>query len=318
MRHFLLLMLVVCIPVYAIAHDADITFTQSPGPVLGNHLFQPVVGVPTPFIRTVSQVTVGGGTTLNLELPIYTIGDRIVVAPQGSLAIVSMQAAHEQRIKDWLSVYATFRIVGRLGTNVTSLLSQGVNTATTFGLGWKVKVVETQKFLGTLSLDLTNGNVTVVDVDNWIKGIIDSSAIRAENPLVQTKPALLTGLTARTAYAFNETFGANYFLEAVYGEAIVRGGDPGVYFNTGVAFNTDLRHVTDVPMALTAALVYRQTPSIEDAESSSSVTTGSLRIGYSGTQYFAFGFQLNGQYGDVGGEKQAFFMGAAIDMRFYY
>lgn len=318
MRHFLLLGIFILVSVATRAQDTDSTYTQSPGPVLGGHLFQPLVGVPTPFIRTVSQVTVGGGTTLNLQLPIFTIADRIVVAPQGSLAVVSMQASHEQRIKDWLSAYATFRIVGRLGTNVTSLLSQGVNTATTFGLGWKVKVYESKKFLGTLSLDLTNGNVTVVDVDSWIKGIIDSSAIRAENPLVQTKPALLTGLTARTAYAFNETFGLTYYLEAVYGEAIVRGGDPGVYFNTGLAFNTDLRPVTDVPMAVTAGLVYRQTPSIEDAESSSSVTTGSLRIGYSGTQHFAFGLQINGQYGDVGGEKQAFFMGGAIDMRFYY
>ena len=100
MRHFLLLGVFILTSALTPAQDVDSSLNPSPGPVLGGHLFQPLVGVPNPFIRTVSQVTVGGGTTLNLQLPIFTIADRIVVAPQGSLAVVSMQASHEQRIKD--------------------------------------------------------------------------------------------------------------------------------------------------------------------------------------------------------------------------
>lgn len=318
MRQLLLLGIAILLATPAFAIETDSSDLASPGPILGGHLFQPLGGMPGPFIRTVSQVTVGGGTTLNLELPIITIGDRIVVAPKGSLAIVSMQAFHEQRIKDWLSVYGGFRLVGRLGTNVTSLLSQGVNTATSFNLGWKVRVIETRKFLGTLSLDLTNGTVATVDVDQWIAGVIDSSAVVSENPLVQTKPVLITGLTARGAYAFNETFGLSTFIAGLYGEAIVRGGNAAIYFDGGIALNADLRPTTDVPVAIAGGIVYRQTPSVDDATSGSSVTTGSLRIGYSGTQHFAFGFQINAQYGDVGGEKQAFFVGGALDMRFYY
>ncbi|MCX6140510.1 MAG: hypothetical protein NTX15_06760 [Candidatus Kapabacteria bacterium] len=319
MNKVLLILLLISTQSVLTMHAADsVAVKSSPGPVLGGHLFQPLTGVPGPFIRTVSQVSVGGGTTLNLALPPIVIGDRFVIAPQGSLAIVSMVAAHEQKIKNWLSVYAAFKLVGRLGTNVTSLFYQGVNTATTFNLGWKVKVIETERFLGTLSLDLTNGNVAVIDVNQWVRGIIDSQAVISQNPLIQTKPALFTGLTARSAYAINETFGATAFIEAIYGEAIVRGGSAGVFFNAGFSLNSDLRLVTDVPLALTAGVVYRQTPSVEDSESSSSLVTGSLRFGYSGTQNFSFGLQFNGQYGDVGGEKQAFFIGGALDMRFYY
>lgn len=292
--------------------------TAGPGPVLNGHLFQPMVGVPNPFIITSSQVSVGAGQTLGLELPIISIGDRIVVAPKGDLAIISMVAGHEQRIKEWLSIYGAVRVVGRLGTNVTSLLSQGVNAMTAFSLGWKVKAIETSDFIGTMSLDLNNGNISTVDVERFLRGVIDSNAIVSENPLVDTKPSMTAGVTARAAWAINQAFGLQGFLGGIYGESGVRGGEPGVFLDAGLSFNTDLRPLLDVPIALTLAQVYRETPSIEDAEASQAVTTTSLRVSYSGTQHFAIGLQLSGQFATIEETRTAFFIGAGLDMRFYY
>jgi hypothetical protein len=292
--------------------------TPGPAPVLDGHLFQPMVGVASPFLITTTHVNVSAGQTLNLELPILTIGEKIVIAPKGDLLIVGMAAGHEQRIKDWLSVFGTFRLLGRLGTNVSSLLSQGVNTIGAFTLGWKVKAIETRDLMTSVSLDLTNGSVTTVDMERFLSGVIDSNGVVATNPLLDTKPSLTAGLNARAAYAFNRTFGATGFIGAVYGESSVRGGEADIYFDAGFTFNTDLRPSTDVPLAITLGYGYRETPSVEDAAQSQSVSTGGLRFSYSGTEHFALGLQINGQFAEIEGASTAFFIGAGLDMRFYY
>ena len=190
-------------------------------------------------------MTIGVGTILNLPLPTVTIGNRIVIAPTGERAVVTMGASHEQAIKDWLSVDVGVKLVGWLGTNVSSLLSQGVNTVIGFNLGWKVRVVETEKFLRTGSLDLVNGNITRVDANGFVKGTIDSVSIVSSNPLLSSKPTLLTGVIARAAYAFNPVFGAAVSLSG----------------------NMDLLLMCKVSFAVSLGVVCRQTPSVEDVAS---------------------------------------------------
>ncbi len=320
MKKLMLLITVLQLCVSARASISDTLRESGPGPVLGGHLFQPIVGIPMPLLRTTSQVSVGFGQTLNLQLPEITIGNRIVIAPQGNLVIASMNVAHEQRIKDWLSVHAGLRLVGRLGTNVVSLLSQGVNTVGGATLGWKVRVLETENFIGSVSFDLSNGSVTTVDVQRFLKGIVDSNALVSDNPLLDTKPALSAGLAGRFGYVFSPAWSIMGHVSGVYGEPGTRdsSASSSIFLDAGLGTTVDLRPLTDVPIALATSVLYRQIPTIEDAASGKAVTTLSMRVGYSGSQHFAIGVQVNGQFTKIEGASEAFFVGAGLDMRFYY
>lgn len=288
------------------------------GPVLGGHLFQPLVGHPMAFVMSSTRLTLGGGITSNLQLPIVRIGERIVLAPEGSLAFIATGVEHEQRIKDWLSVYVGVDVVGRLGTDVKALLSQGVNAVTSFDLGWKVRTYQSERMLLTMSLDLVNGSVTTVDVDRWVRGIVDSGGVTSTNPLVDTKPTITAGVSAHCAYAVSPAIGLMATVSGVYGESAVRGGDSKIFVTAGGNINIDMRPLVGIPVATTVGIIYRQNPSVDDASTRSDAMVASMRIGTTVSQHFALGAQVNAQNGEIGNGTHVLAIGGAVDMRFYY
>lgn len=300
------------------AHASDTAGESVIGPVLGGHLFQPLVGHQMPFVMSSTRLTLGGGITSNLKLPIVRIGQRIVLAPEGSLAFIATGAEHEQRIKDWLSVYVGVDVVGRLGTDVKALLSQGVNAVTSFDLGWKVRAYTSERLLVTMSLDLVNGSITTVDVDRWVRGIVDSGGVTSTNPLVDTKPTITTGLTAHCAYAVSAALGLTANVSGVYGESAIRGGASQIFINAGATANLDFRPLVGIPVATTIGIAYRQNPSVDDASTRSSALVASMRIGTTVSQHFALGAQVNAQNGEIGNGTHVLAIGGAVDMRFYY
>jgi hypothetical protein len=298
--------------------SADDRAAATIGPVLGGHLFQPLVGHPMAFVMSSTRLTLGGGVTSTLDLPVVRVGDRIVLAPRGSLAFISSGVEHEQRIKDWLSVYVGVDVVGRLGTDVKALLSQGVNAVTSFDLGWKVRAYQSERLLLTMSLDLVNGSVTTVDVDRWVRGIIDSGGVTDANPLVDTKPTITAGLATHCAYAVSPVIGLMASVSGVYGESAIRGGASQIFLNAGANVNVDMQPLVGIPVATTVGLLYRQNPSVDDASTRSDAMVVSLRIGTSVSNHFALGVQLNAQNGEIGNGTHVLAIGGAVDMRFYY
>jgi hypothetical protein len=298
--------------------SADDRTATTIGPVLGGHLFQPLVGHQMPFVMSSTRLTLGGGITSNLKLPIVRIGERIVLAPEGSLAFIATGAEHEQRIKEWLSVYVGVDVVGRLGTDVKALLSQGVNAVTSFDLGWKVRAYQSERVLLTMSLDLVNGSVTTVDVDRWVRGIIDSGGVTDANPLVDSKPTITAGVAAHCAYAVSPAIGLMATVSGVYGESAIRGGASQIFLNAGANVNVDMLPLVGIPVATTVGMLYRQNPSVDDASTRSDALVVSLRIGTTVSNHFALGVQLNAQNGEIGNGTHVLAIGGAVDMRFYY
>ncbi|MBI2793030.1 MAG: hypothetical protein HYX66_00080 [Ignavibacteria bacterium] len=124
------------IPLGAVAQPAlDASVSVHKGLRLGNHIFSLPLGILDPFVRTVTTFNIRVGTTTGIDFPIFKVGENIVVAPRGDLVLMSILARQEQKIKDSISFHAYLDVVGRLGTNVSSLLSQGVNTQIGYGIG---------------------------------------------------------------------------------------------------------------------------------------------------------------------------------------
>lgn len=300
------------------ADSAVATRSTVQGPRLGEHLFSPIAGAPLPFIRTVTTMNVGVGVSQGLDLPLFEIGGEPVYASVGELAVVGFFARHEQAIKPWMSFYVEMRLTGRLGTNITSLLGQGINTVTGFDLGWNVRILENQKWSVITGLGLEDGSYTTIDIQRWAQGVIDSGYVTADNQLFDTKPALKASWTSSAAYTFNEALGIYGVVTAGVAEPKVRNGEYSLLLDGLLALSVDWDPVIDVPIGTTLGVEYRENPEISGADEGSYKNVY-LRLGYTGEDAFGLGVQMMYQYAPIGGAvSDVSYISGALDMRFYF
>lgn len=288
------------------------------GPRLGEHLFSPIAGAPLPFIRTVTSLNVGVGVSQGLDVPLFEIGGQPVYASVGELAVVGVIARHEQAIKPWMSVYLEARLTGRLGTNITSLLGQGINTVTGFDLGWNVRILENQRWSVVTGLSLEDGSYTNIDIQRWAEGLLDSGYVTEDNQLFDTKPALKASWMSSAAYVFNPALGLYASVTAGVAEPKVRDGDYSLLFDGMLALSVNWDPVIEVPIGTTLGVEYRENPDVSNADEGSYKNVY-LRLGYTGEDAFGLGVQVMYQYAPVGGVvNDVSFISGAIDMRFYF
>jgi len=303
---------------YSLRGQVDSGRSTIQGPRLGEHLFSPLAGRPNPFIRTVTTVNTGGGISTTLRLPVVELGDVATIAPVGGLAVAVLTARHEQAIKDWFSVHGELQVVGRLGTNVVSLLAQGVNTAIAFELGWNVRILENDRWSIVTGLRLRDGSFTSIDVRRFAEGLIDSGYVTENNRLLDTKPVMRASIDVRPAWTISRAFGLYSVLNFGVEEPRVRGGNYGTIVDGLVALSADWNPVIEVPIGTTVGIEYRQTSEIA-ASGDGAAKNIFLRLGYTGADEFGLGAQVLLNILPLEGvEDQVTFMTAVIDMRFYF
>ena len=288
------------------------------GPRLGKHLFSPLAGVQLPFIRTTTTLNVGAATSFGLQLPIIEVDGQPIYASVGELAVVGFTARHEQAIKSWMSFYVELQLTGRLGTNITSLIGQGINTATGFDLGWNVRVLENDRWSIITGLGLEDGSFTTIDIQRWAQGIIDSGKVTASNQLFDTKPALKLTWTSSVAHTFNEALGMYGNLTVGAGEPKTRNANYNLLLDALVALSVDWNHVIEIPIGTTVGVEYRENPGISSADEGA-YKNFYLRLGYTGEDAFGLGVQLGYLLAPIGGAvEQVGFVAGTLDMRFYF
>ncbi len=300
------------------AQPLDTTRTAVQGPRLGKHLFSPVVPLNMPLVRTNTQISVGAGTSTGIRMPEIEIGDRLVVAPSGNLLVAIGIVRHEQAIKNWFSVHGEVDVVGRLGTNVVSLLEQGVNTAVAFELGWKVRLIENDEWALSTGLALRDGVYSTVDVERWARGLLDSGYVTPDNQLVDAKPALSLKVPIQAAWTVSAAVGLYGAVEVGYAESRIRTGSPTGMVNAYAVLSTDWNYILDVPIGTALGLSYLQIP--EAGESGDGATKNvSLRFGYTGDDAFSLGAQAILQFAPIAGvEDEVTFVTAGVDIRIYF
>jgi hypothetical protein len=297
---------------------SDSTRGTIQGPRLGEHLFSPLAGRPLPFIRTHTVVNAGGGQSSTLRLPAITINDSLVLAPVGTLAVIDLMFRHEQAIKPWMSVYGEFELTTRTGTNVVSLLSQGLNSIVGVEIGWNVRVVETSRWSVVTGLHLHNGSYTTINAERWVRGVVDSSRITPDNALIDTKPVLSGGVSVRPAYSVSSFLGLYGNLAVNLSEPLVRSGSMRVLFDGMAAASADWSSILGVPIGTTLGVEYKQASNV-GAPADGSAKNILFRIGYTGEDEFGLGLQTMATFLPIDGiDDEVLFLSAVVDMRFYF
>lgn len=225
-------------------------------PNLGGHNFTTVSHIKSPFINTSLEMVMGLGKTSDFELPPLQIDSISINVLKGDIAYTTLGLQYQTSLRDWLAFNAGFRLNGRVGTESRSLIAQGINLSTGFKLGWLAKLYESKKSMLSGSLTVSNDSYTIVDLEGFIKKIIESGTITEDNRLLQTVPALSVMGGVSYAAAFNETFGLISYVEGGFGESIDRSESDKWIVNLGVSFDYDMLPKLRVPLGF--ALGYHQ------------------------------------------------------------
>jgi len=287
-------------------------------PELGQHAFMPSTTVRDPFIKTHIRNTLGIGQALDLNIPLIVLEQDTLLSLQGDLLFATLQFEYQHAVKDWLAVWVQVSVLGRLGTGVEALLSQGISAGAGFELGWMFRLWQNERMLLSGTLNLWNNNFTLVDMRTFVQRIIDEGEIAPDNHLVQKTPSVRGGAGLRYAWGISKLVGINLLLESGYGESAERQAGSVWFFNTAATIDFDLRAKSKIPIGLIFG--YHRTSFPQGGDP----ITGDIqdffwRLGYNGSDDFSLGLESNYQRLPLKSLDQTIKVGSTvISMRYYF
>lgn len=272
----------------AIFAQTEISSTKKKVPTLNGHTFPSSSHFNSSFISTNLHADLGFGTTSNLKIPGIIIDDNEILSFEGKILFFNMAVQYQQRFTPWLALYFSLQASGRLGTDMSTILADGVNTLSGGNIGWLIRITHSKKFNLSGNIDVKNLSGNFINVSDYFKDLINN----VSDPSVTKKtPAMAVGIGIRGAYAFNPTFGLQFQGDFNYGESFVRSTTKG-YFAGGVMGDVNFlpKHNTAVGLALGYGIT--TSPEIVmNADGLSHLITG--KIGYTGSNDFDLGIQYS-------------------------
>ena len=296
--------------------------TQNPAtnitvPHLGGHQFMPSNYVRDPFIKTYVRNSLGIGKALDVKIPLVVIDGNELIALTGDILFLNLDFEYHQRVKDWLGVWGRFKVLGRLGSNTTALLSEGVTAVSGFDLGWLIKLHQTKNTQLSGSLGLTNSQSTIVNILDFINGIIDGD-FSSNNKLVNNIPALRGELGLRYAWALNDLFGTYLLGELSYGQSSVERNAGKFYYGLGGVLDFDLSTRTVFPFGVAVGALHNSLPRSGEKTKKSSQSIF-VRIGYNAQTDFIISLETSMDFLPLSDTDKTLQAGlTTINLRYYF
>jgi len=269
---------------------AQTTFTDpdSKVPVLNGHAFPTLSHFRSSFVSTSLQANLGFGITSPVTIGGIKIDDHELFTFEGQILFLSMEVNYQQRFNPWLAMYITFSMAGRLGTDMSTILADGINTISGGNIGWLIRIKQSKKFNLSGSLKITNVTGNFINVHQYFEDVIND----VPDPTVVNKvPSMSAGLGLIGAYAFSPMFGMQFHGEYAIGESLTRDGSDG-YYSFGIMGDVDFNPKQNAPIGL--ALGYTLTSAPDIVMSEGGIThLFNGKLGYTGSDEFELGLQYS-------------------------
>jgi hypothetical protein len=215
-------------------------------PSLGEHTFTPVSFTNLPFTSTYFNTITGMGQTSNLVYKLNLIDGVDLRGLKGELTFVDLGFAYQQRVRDWLAAYVKINVSARVGTELQSILLQGVNTVNSFEIGWHIKLVDYNKIALSTIVELQNHSGSFISVAGFVKDILDGHP----NPSLNRNVPLLGGATGmRFAWGINDFIGIKASADLMYGESFERGKND-FYYSHDIGVDLDFYPKFRIPAGM--------------------------------------------------------------------
>jgi hypothetical protein len=301
----------------ALMLTAPVMAEESGIPRLEEHQFVPVLALDEPFMTTHLQMGVALGWTLNATQPIYSLdpSDSVQVGEVPSdQFLTGIAARYQQRVKDWLVARIELDVAGRLGTDTSSLLNDGITGAMSYGVGWMMRAYRSESVLVSGSVSLTSANATFVNLSDYVEDLL---AGEEDAQLVRPRASLSGIGGAHAAWGINRRFGLLGALKVGYGESFDGRGANEWFVDVRAAVSYDTREDLSIPIGLGLTGAYSQLNFT--SETDEGTWFWNLRIAGQGRADFSAGVELQNTYIVVTDQPDRVqFFEVRIDMRYFY
>ena len=291
----------------------DTTRCDSRIPQLNGHIFTPMFDATSPFINTSVRIGVGIAQTEEVEYFAIHLGEYELLSLTGDVLFSDINVMYQQRVKDWLAMFAEYHFTARIGTEMSSLFVEGINTVHEFDVGWILKAYHSEKHILSTYFSINNLNAKFIDFTNILESISGDTLIPASRDV----PALTGSVGLRYAWAPRSLIGIGLMAELSYGEALSRSTTK-LFYKLGPKIDLDLSAKTRIPLGIALNYFITSAPAVvQDIEKRTQLLK--LKFSYLGAGDFIIGFSTAWGKIPVNSSDEilnAFF--ANLEMNYYF
>ncbi len=256
--------------------------------ILNGHRFPSTSYMRSAFVSTSVQADLGFGATSILTLPGIPVGEYEILSFTGQLVYVDLDVQYQQRFTPWLAMFFSAKMAGRVGSDMSTILADGVNTLAGGDIGWLVRIKETEKFMLSGSVRITNIRGNFINVPEYFEEIINNEPYPS---VIKQVPGLAAGFGLRSAYAFNPTYGLQFNLGYQFGETLERGPSQS-YFAGSILGDIDFNPKQEVPVGFALGYALSTSPVLV-MNDGGAANLFLFKIDYTGSNDFELGLQFN-------------------------
>ena len=199
-----------------------------------------------------------------------------------------MGATYQQRVRDWLAAYVDLSLSARVGTELQSILAQGINTISTFDIGWHIKLAEGRKYALSTIFQVQNYQGSFINLLGFIRDVINKYP---DPNLNENIPLLAVASGIRFAWGMNDLIGLKASSDISYGETYTR-GENGFYFKTGGGIDFDFQPRYSLPVGLVINYSISSMPDVVYVENKKAQII-QAKIAYTGARDFNLGIEYS-------------------------
>ncbi len=283
MKQFIILFLSIFIISAAYSQELQSNI-KARKPELSGHYFATPTIIRSSFVRTNLNARLGFGLSSTMDMPDIQIGDKVLDGFSGQILFMNLNVSYEQKFTEWLSLYTIISVSGRLGSDISTILADGVNTVSGGAIGWKVRFYQSKRLQISGVAFAKNLNGSFINIKEYINEIIDGDPFPS---VTKNIPAMIAGGGVQGAYAINPTFGLQFQADVSYGESFNRAKTT-TYLTGGACIDADMNPKLNVPLGLTLGYALSSSPEVV---MTSDATAGifSARLGYTGSSEYELG-----------------------------
>ena len=142
---------------------------------LNGFRFIPSSVVDEPFATTFFQNSTGGGSAVNLSIPVRNLAGDTIKTIDGSVGFLLVDFEYQQAVAKWLALRLSAGGIGRLGTSIPSLVATGVSAAFGTSFGATVPIVHRSNFIVSGVADFRSNTQYDVDPFGFAEQVADSA-----------------------------------------------------------------------------------------------------------------------------------------------
>lgn len=288
-------------------------------PGLNDHYFIPNSNFPSPFITTFFKSGIGGGGSLN-KIPIYANdGQKLLGTIQAENTYVIADIHIQMEAKKWLAAWFRYQANARIGSSTPTVLAHGITSITGFEFGWLLRLWQTEKSLLSGTIAINNASISSINLLEAIKEAVNNPDSTSFS-LTKKKNPLYGRAGFRFAYSFSDLFGIKAFINALFGESVVREKENAWKLNTGILGSFNFTKSHDIPVAFNLGYISQNFTLFED-QNEESIRSFIFKVAYSGREEYNIGLEFthnNTSAPFITGENSLEYLTTTFVMVYYF